>query len=153
MKTILVLNGPNLNLLGQRQPDIYGHATLEDVEQLCAMHCQQHGFGLQCMQSNHEGQLLDWLHQAHQDYVAGKLAAVLLNAGAFTHTSVALYDAIKGIDAPVYEIHISNTHQRENFRHHSYISPVAQGVIMGFGINSYALGIEAVALAQPKLQA
>lgn len=153
MKNIIVINGPNLNLLGQRQPDVYGHATLEDVERLCAMHCRQHGFGLQCLQSNHEGQLLDWLHQAQRDYTAGTATAVLLNAGAYTHTSVALYDAIKGIDIPVYEVHISNTHQRENFRHHSYISAAARGVIMGFGINSYALGIEAVALAQPTMQA
>lgn len=153
MKNILVINGPNLNLLGQRQPDVYGHATLEDAERLCAIHCRQHGFALQFMQSNHEGQLLDWLHQAQRDYAAGTATAVLLNAGAYTHTSVALYDAIKGIDIPVYEIHISNTHQRENFRHHSYISAVARGVIMGFGINSYALGIEAVALAQPTMQA
>lgn len=153
MKTILVLNGPNLNLLGQRQPEVYGHTTLSDVEQLCAMHCTQHGFDLQFMQSNHEGQLIDWLHEAQRDYAQGKLAGVLLNAGAYTHTSVALYDAIKGIDAPVYEIHISNTYQREIFRHKSFISPVAAGIIAGFGINSYALGIEAVALDQPQLQA
>lgn len=145
MKTVFILNGPNLNLLGSREPQVYGSQTLADVQALCERACLANGFALDFRQSNHEGALVDWLHEAGKLHAAGKLAGVILNAGAFTHTSVALLDAIKGTGVPLIELHISNVHAREEFRHHSYISPVAKAVMAGFGVNGYALAIAGLA--------
>jgi len=145
MKTALVLNGPNLNLLGMREPAVYGAQTLADVESRCREACGAHGFALDFRQSNHEGDLVDWIHEAGRAHAAGTLAGVVFNAGAYTHTSIALHDAIKGTGVPVIEVHISNVHAREPFRHHSYISPVARGVIVGLGVAGYALAISALA--------
>jgi len=148
MKTVFVLNGPNLNLLGTREPQVYGSQTLADVQSLCDRACDANGFDLDFRQSNHEGELVDWLHEAGRAQAAGKLAGVILNAGAYTHTSVALHDAIKGAGVTVIELHISNVHAREAFRHHSYISPVAKAVICGLGVNGYALAIAGLAAMQ-----
>jgi 3-dehydroquinate dehydratase-2 len=145
MKTVFVLNGPNLNLLGTREPQVYGSQTLNDVETLCERACKAHGFALDFRQSNHEGVLVDWLHEAGRLQAAGTLAGVVLNAGAYTHTSVALHDAIKGTGITLIELHISNVHAREAFRHHSYISPAAKAVMAGFGVNGYALAIAGLA--------
>ena len=140
---ILVLNGPNLNLLGQREPALYGHATLADVEAMCAAAATRFGHTVECFQSNHEGALIDKIHAAGQQCQAGELLGVVLNAGAFTHTSLALHDAIKGAaPLPVIEVHISNVHAREAYRHHSYISPAAAGIVVGFGVDGYVLAIE-----------
>jgi 3-dehydroquinate dehydratase-2 len=145
-KSVLVLNGPNLNLLGSREPAVYGGQTLADVENICRDACQAHGFKLDFRQSNHEGVLIDWIHEAGKVQAAGTLAGVVFNAGAYTHTSLALHDAIKGAAVHVIELHISNVHAREAFRHHSWLSPVAQGVMVGFGTQGYALAIAALAL-------
>ena len=145
MKTVLVLNGPNLNLLGTREPQVYGSQSLEDVKALCQSACENHGFALDFRQSNHEGELVDWIHEAGKTQAAGKLAGVVLNAGAYTHTSVALHDAIKGTGIVLIELHISNVHAREAFRHHSYISPVAKAVMAGFGVKGYAMAIAGLA--------
>jgi 3-dehydroquinate dehydratase-2 len=145
VKTVFVLNGPNLNLLGTREPAVYGAQTLADVQQLCAQACARHGLALRFHQSNHEGALLDWLHEAGGLHAGGQLAGVVLNAGAYTHTSVALLDAIKGTGVPLIELHISNVHARESFRHHSYISPVARAVVCGLGVAGYGLAIDAIA--------
>ena len=147
-KTALILNGPNLNLLGTREPAVYGAQTLADVEALCAKACATHGLTLDFRQSNHEGVLVDWLHEAGRLHAAGKLAGVILNAGAYTHTSVALHDAIKGTGITLIELHISNVFAREPFRHHSYISPVAKSVMCGFGVNGYALAVAGLAQLQ-----
>lgn len=146
-KTVLVLNGPNLNLLGSREPGVYGAHTLADVERRCRDACQAHDFKLDFRQSNHEGVLIDWIHEAGAAQAAGTLAGVVLNAGAHTHTSLALHDAIKGAAVDVIELHISNVHAREAFRHHSWISPVARGIVIGFGARGYALAIAALAPA------
>ena len=148
MKTLLILNGPNLNLLGLREPQIYGSQTLADVQALCERACAANGFELDFRQSNHEGELVDWLHQAGRAQAAGTLAGVILNAGAYTHTSVALHDAIKGTGVTLIELHISNVFAREAFRHHSYISPVAKAVMCGLGVNGYALAIAGLAAMQ-----
>jgi 3-dehydroquinate dehydratase II len=140
-QTIYVLNGPNLNLLGLREPEIYGHDTLDDIAGMLEDRAQDLGFEIDMRQSNHEGHLVDWLHEAQ----ACEARAVLLNAGAFTHTSVALYDAIKAIRIPVIEVHLSNPHRRESFRHHSYVGMAALGTVAGFGANSYLVALEAVA--------
>ncbi len=145
MKTIYVLNGPNLNLLGTREPAVYGAHTLADVEQMCVEACSRHGFALQFRQSNHEGVLVDWIHEAGQLHAQGELAGVVLNAGAYTHTSVALLDAIKGTGITLIELHISNVFARESFRHHSWISPAARAVMCGFGVQGYALAIDGLA--------
>jgi 3-dehydroquinate dehydratase-2 len=145
MKTVFVLNGPNLNLLGTREPQVYGSQTLADVQALCEGACASHGFALDFRQTNHEGTLVDWLHEAGQLQAAGTLAGVVLNAGAYTHTSVALHDAIKGTGITLIELHISNVHAREAFRHHSYISPAAKAVMAGFGVNGYVLAIAGLA--------
>ena len=145
MKTALVLNGPNLNLLGAREPAVYGSQTLADVQALCQQACATHGFALDFRQSNHEGVLVDWLHEAGRLHAAGELAGVVLNAGAYTHTSVALHDAIKGTGILLIELHISNVHAREAFRHHSFISPAAKAVMAGFGVKGYALAIAGLA--------
>jgi 3-dehydroquinate dehydratase-2 len=145
MKTALILNGPNLNLLGTREPQVYGSQTLADVQGLCEQACLANGFALDFRQSNHEGVLVDWLHEAGRLQAAGTLAGVILNAGAYTHTSIALHDAIKGTGITLIELHISNVHAREAFRHHSYISPAAKAVMAGFGVNGYALAIAGLA--------
>jgi 3-dehydroquinate dehydratase-2 len=145
MKTALVLNGPNLNLLGTREPAVYGSQTLADVQALCQQACDTHGFALDFRQSNHEGVLVDWLHEAGRLHAVGDLAGVVLNAGAYTHTSVALHDAIKGTGIALIELHISNVHAREAFRHHSCLSPAARAVMAGFGVQGYALAIAGLA--------
>jgi len=150
MKTVLVLNGPNLNLLGKREPGVYGGQTLSDVEALCREACARHGYELDFRQSNHEGVLIDWIHQAGEDQAGGKLAGVVFNAGAYTHTSVALHDAIKGANVRVIELHISNVHAREAFRHTSWLSPVAAGVMFGFGVAGYALAIDGLAALEQR---
>ena len=143
MSVILLLNGPNLNLLGTREPGVYGSATLADVEARCCSAAERLGHTLEAFQSNHEGVLVDRLHDAGQRHQRGELLGVVFNAGAFTHTSVALHDAIKGIQpTPVIEVHISNVHAREAFRHHSYLSPAAAGIVVGFGIDGYELAID-----------
>jgi 3-dehydroquinate dehydratase II len=139
MSAVHVLNGPNLNLLGRREPAIYGTASLDDIRATLEKRCAERGVSLVFRQSNHEGDLVDWLQQAG---AAG--APVILNAGALTHTSIALYDAIKGAEAVVIEVHLSNVHARESFRSHSYISPAARGVIAGFGPLSYILALDAI---------
>ena len=145
MKTVMILNGPNLNLLGTREPQVYGSQTLADVQALSERACAANGFALDFRQSNHEGELVDALHEAGRMHAAGSLAGVVLNAGAYTHTSVALHDAIKGTGVTLIELHISNVHAREEFRHHSYISPVAKAVMCGFGVNGYALAVAGLA--------
>jgi 3-dehydroquinate dehydratase II len=151
MKKILVLNGPNLNLLGTREPAVYGSETLADVERMCREEGEKLGIAVDCRQSNHEGQLIDWIHEAGREIAAGNMLGVVFNPGAFTHTSVALHDAIKGASATVIELHISNVHAREEFRHHSYISPAARGIMVGFGVLGYSLAIGALArLGQKK---
>ena len=145
MSTILVLNGPNLNLLGTREPAVYGAATLADVERLCREAGERLGHSVDCRQSNHEGVLIDAIHDAGRAFAAGTLIGVVFNAGAFTHTSIALHDAIKGAGVPVIEVHISNVHAREEFRHHSWLSPVVAGIVIGLGVDGYGLAIEALA--------
>ena len=140
-KTIYVLNGPNLNLLGTREPQTYGRATLQDAEQLCRAAGKRHGFAVEFRQSNHEGELIDWIQEAG----AKKAAGILINPGGLTHTSVAIRDAIAAVSLPVIEVHISNIFARESFRHHSYVSLAATGVICGLGIQGYALAVQAVA--------
>ena len=139
MPSILVLNGPNLNLLGTRQPEIYGSMTLADLETMLTAYGKDRGAEIACAQDNSEGALVTLIHEAR-----GVHDGIVLNAGAYTHTSVALMDAIKGTDMPTVEVNMSNVHARESFRHHSYISPVAIGVIAGFGATSYKLGIDAL---------
>lgn len=138
--TILILHGPNLNLLGQREPTIYGSQTLVELDQQILQLGQQLGVEIETFQSNHEGVLIDRLHQSLQDGTAG----ILINPGGLTHTSVALRDAIVALSVPVVEVHLSNIHSREDFRKHSFISPVASGVICGFGADSYLLALRAV---------
>jgi 3-dehydroquinate dehydratase II len=139
--TIFVLNGPNLNLLGLRQPEIYGSDTLDDVAGMLEDRARELDLSIDMRQSNHEGHLVDWLHEAQ----ATEARAVLLNAGAHTHTSIALYDAIRAIRTPVIEVHISNPVAREPFRHHSYVGMAAKGTVAGFGPLSYLLALEAAA--------
>jgi 3-dehydroquinate dehydratase-2 len=139
-RPIFVLNGPNLNLLGTREPEIYGRDTLADIEAACVARAKTLGMTVDFRQTNSEGQLVDWLHEARD-----KASAVVLNAGAYTHTSIALHDAIKSLDVPVIETHLSNPAAREPFRHVSTISGVAKGVISGFGRVSYILAVEAAA--------
>jgi 3-dehydroquinate dehydratase-2 len=149
MKKVMVLNGPNLNLLGTREPSVYGAETLADVERMCREEGERLGVAVDCRQSNHEGDLIDWIQEAGREIAAGNMLGVVFNPGAFTHTSVALHDAIKGASATVIELHISNVHARESFRHHSYISPAARGIMVGFGVQGYAFAIGAlVRLAQ-----
>jgi 3-dehydroquinate dehydratase-2 len=138
---VYVLNGPNLNLLGMREPDIYGHDTLDDIAGALEDRARELGLAIDMRQSNHEGHLVDWLHEAQ----AHDARAVLLNAGAFTHTSVAIHDAIKAIRTPVIEVHLSNPHTREEFRHTSFVGRAAKGSIAGFGALSYQLALEAAA--------
>ncbi|HEX7657284.1 MAG TPA: type II 3-dehydroquinate dehydratase [Sphingomonas sp.] len=140
-KRILVLNGPNLNLLGLREPEVYGHDTLDDIADQLEDRARDLDLAIDMRQSNHEGHLIDWLHEAQ----ASGAKAVILNPGGYTHTSVALHDAIKSITTPVIEVHLSNPHAREDFRHKSYVGRAAKGTIAGFGALSYILALEAAA--------
>lgn len=139
-KTILILNGPNLNLLGKREPDIYGRDSLEDVARECTATASRFGLNSELKQTNHEGELIDWIHQAR-----GVVGGIIINPAAFTHTSVALLDALNTFEGPVLEVHISNIHRREAFRHHSYVSGRADGVIAGFGVQGYSLAVQRMA--------
>ena len=140
-KTVYVLNGPNLNLLGSREPEIYGHATLGDVEKLCRTAAARHGLDVEFRQSNHEGEIVDWIQQARAENAVG----VVINPAGYGHTSVAILDALATLQAPIIEVHISNIHTRESFRRRTYVSQVARGVLCGFGINGYALAIDGLA--------
>jgi 3-dehydroquinate dehydratase-2 len=143
--TVLFLNGPNLNLLGTRQPEIYGRTTLSDIEAMVRQRAETLGVVIEFRQTNHEGELVTWLQQSR-----GKADAIVLNAAAYTHTSVALRDAITASEVPTIEIHLSNIHAREEFRHRSFIAPVCRGQIAGFGARSYLLGLEAaVSINEP----
>jgi len=137
---IHILNGPNLNLLGTREPVIYGSQTLQDIENLCQEKCDAHGLKLEFSQSNDEGALVDLIQASSND-----ASALIINAGAYTHTSIAIHDALKSLTIPIIEVHLSNIFARESFRHHSYISPLAKGVICGFGSQGYLMAIDAVA--------
>lgn len=149
MKKILVLNGPNLNLLGVREPQQYGTATLADVEAMCRAAGERLGFEVECFQSNWEGALLDKLHEYGRLYREGGALGCVFNPGALTHTSVALHDAIKGVGGlPVVECHISNVHAREPFRHQSWVSPVAAGIVIGFGVQGYVIALEGLVRTQ-----
>lgn len=139
-KPIFVLNGPNLNLLGLRQPEIYGRETLEDVASALADLGEELGLAVRALQSNHEGQLVDWIHLARTE-----AAGIIINPGAYSHTSIAILDALNAYDGPVLEVHISNIHKREAFRHHSYVSARAEGVIAGFGTEGYLLALRRMA--------
>lgn len=140
--TVYVLNGPNLNLLGLREPEIYGSDTLDDIAGRLEDRGRELGLAIDMRQSNHEGHLIDWLHEAN----ARNAKAVILNPGGYTHTSVALHDAIKSISVPVIEVHLSNPHARESFRHRSFVGSAAKGTIAGFGALSYMLALDAAAL-------
>ena len=144
MRTIHVLNGPNLNLLGSREPGVYGTTTLADVERRCADVAATLGVRAELRQSNHEGQLVDWLQEIGAEVAEGSSIGVVLNPGAYTHTSVAIRDAISGAQVPVIEVHVSNVHAREEFRRHSYVTPVARGVIAGLGPVGYELAVRAL---------
>ena len=137
---IYVLNGPSLNLLGMREPEVYGRATLADIEKLSAGHAKSHGLDVVFRQSNHEGVLIDWIQEARE-----KSAGLIINPGAFTHTSIALYDALRAYDKPIIEVHLSNPQAREQFRHHSWVSMAATGVICGFKDTGYVLALDAMA--------
>ena len=139
-KPVLVLNGPNLNLLGQRQPEVYGRETLADVERDCAALAAELGLSVRFCQSNWEGQIVDWIHEGRTT-----TSAIVINPGAFTHTSVAILDALNAYDGTVIEVHISNVHKRENFRHHSYVSLRADGIIVGCGTLGYQLALRRIA--------
>lgn len=136
---VLVLHGPNLNLLGTREPEVYGHVTLDDVDRAVTELGRELGVAVECQQSNHEGQLIDWIHRVGRD-----VAGAVLNPGGFTHTSVALRDAIAAVPGPVVECHLSNIHAREAFRHHSYTAGACVGAVMGFGQDSYLLALRAL---------
>lgn len=136
-RTLLVLNGPNLNMLGTREPANYGHETLADIAELCSRTATAHGLQCEFRQTNHEGELITWIHQAR-----GRCAGIVINPAAWTHTSVAIRDALLASELPVIEVHLSNVHKREPFRHHSYVSDIAVGVICGLGSNGYRLAIE-----------
>ena len=140
-QTIYVLNGPNLNLLGTREPETYGHAKLADVEKLCADTAAQFGLKADCRQSNREGELIDFIHEAH----ASKAVGIVINAGGYSHTSIALHDALKAVQIPTVEVHISNIHAREGFRHHSFTAMAAFASLCGFGIDGYRLAIDGLA--------
>ena len=139
MKPVYVLNGPNLNLLGLREPAVYGSATLADVEARCRAHAATLGLAVEFRQTNIEGELVSWIHEARE-----KACGIAINAGAYTHTSIALHDALKAADVPAVELHLSNVHKREAFRHHSAIAAAVNGVICGFGVDSYVLAISAL---------
>jgi 3-dehydroquinate dehydratase-2 len=140
-ETIYVLNGPNLNLLGTREPETYGHANLADVEKLCVKTAADFGLDADCRQSNREGELIDFIHEAY----AKKAAGIIINAGAYSHTSIALHDALVAVRIPAVEVHISNIHARETFRHHSFTAKAAFATLSGFGIDGYRLAINGLA--------
>jgi 3-dehydroquinate dehydratase-2 len=137
---ILILNGPNLNMLGTRQPEVYGKVTLADIEAACQARATDLGLAAECRQSNGEGELVDWIQAARNE-----VQAMIINPGAYSHTSVAILDALLAADLPTVEVHLSNIHRREEFRHHSYVSKAAQGVICGFGARGYIMALEALA--------
>ena len=139
-QTVLILNGPNLNMLGLRQPEIYGRESLKDIDGACRAHAEQLGLAVDFRQSNVEGELVGWIQEAR-----GRVAAVIINAAAYTHTSVALLDALLLLDVPIVEVHLSNIHRREAFRHHSYVAQAATGMICGFGSRGYLMALDAVA--------
>ncbi|MFP3516909.1 type II 3-dehydroquinate dehydratase [Pseudomonas sp. SIMBA_077] len=134
---VLILNGPNLNLLGTREPGVYGHETLADIAHLCAQTASEEGLNIEFRQTNHEGELLDWIHGARQ-----RCSAIVINPAAWTHTSVAIRDALVASELPVIEVHLSNVHSREAFRHHSFVSGIAQAVLCGFGSNGYRMALQ-----------
>lgn len=144
MTSVAVLNGPNLNLLGTRRPEIYGHTTLAEVQRMCQDEADRLGLELDFRQSNHEGQLVDWIQELATEVKAGRCIGAVLNPAAFTHTSVALHDAIEGVELPVVELHISNIHRREEWRHRSWVSLVASGIVMGMGVVGYPVAINAL---------
>lgn len=133
---VLVLNGPNLNLLGRREPGIYGATTLADIETACVENGKRLGLDVTCRQSNHEGELVTWVQDVYRQF-----AGLVINPGAYSHTSIALHDAMRALEEPIIEVHLSNIHQRESFRHHSYVSLVAKGVICGFGDKGYEMAL------------
>jgi len=141
MPSITVMNGPNLNTLGTRKPEVYGRTTLADVEQMCRADAEKLGLELRFLQSNYEGQLIDWIHETGPAFKAGESIGMVYNPGAHTHYSYAIRDAIEAAMVPVIELHISNVHAREEFRHHSVVSPIARGIIVGFGVPGYSLAI------------
>lgn len=145
--TVFVFNGPNLNLLGTRKPEVYGTTTLADVESRCREAAGAHGCALDFRQTNDEGTLVDWIQEAGAAVRRGAALGAVLNAGAYSHTSIALHDAIEGAELPTVEVHISNVHAREPFRQHSYISPVAAGIVVGFGVDGYVLAIDGLVRA------
>lgn len=136
-RLLLVLNGPNLNMLGTREPATYGHETLADIAELCRRTAAALDYSVEFQQTNHEGGLIDWIHQAR-----GRCAGIVINPGAWTHTSIAIRDALVASEVPVIEVHLSNVHKREEFRHHSYVSGIALAVLAGFGSNGYRMAIE-----------
>jgi 3-dehydroquinate dehydratase-2 len=140
-KAIYVLNGPNLNLLGTREPEKYGRATLQDLEALCRQTAERHGLSAECRQSNREGELIDWIHEARAKQAVG----IVINAGGYSHTSVSIHDALLAADMPVVEVHITNIYARESFRHHSMVAAAAKATLCGFGIEGYALAIAGLA--------
>jgi 3-dehydroquinate dehydratase-2 len=140
IKPVYVLNGPNLNLLGTREPEIYGRATLKDIEQAVETRAKEHGFPVIFRQTNHEGVMVDWIQEART-----LSSGVIINPGAYSHTSIAIYDAFKALDKPIIEVHLSNPHQREAFRHHDYVSKLAKGVITGLGVKGYLYAVDAMA--------
>ena len=142
MHKVLLINGPNLNLLGSREPHVYGSTTLAELENGLRAQAQSLGLELECFQSNHEGAIVDRIHQARSDGVG----FVIINPGAYTHTSIAIRDAFAGVDIPFVEVHISNVHKREPFRHHSYLSDVAEAVMAGFGVHGYGLALQYIAI-------
>ncbi len=144
MKRILIMHGPNLNLLGTREPDVYGAQTLDDINTLLHAYAAERDTELHIVQSNHEGVLISEIHLARFPMVGEPKHGIVINPGAFTHTSIAIRDALAGVELPVVEVHLSNVHAREAFRHHSYIAPIAVGQISGFGANSYLLGLQAL---------
>ena len=140
-RIVYVLNGPNLNLLGIREPETYGHATLADVERLCVEAAARYGLSADCRQSNHEGELIDFIHEARDKGAVG----IIINAGGYSHTSIALHDALVGVQIPTVEVHVSNVYARENFRHHSFTARAAFASLCGFGIEGYRLAISGLA--------
>lgn len=140
MSSLLILNGPNLNLLGTRQPEVYGTTTLADIEEMCSAHAARLGFEVSFAQSNHEGVMIDHIHDAKSTH-----DGIILNAGAYTHTSIALMDAVASVELPMVEVHLSNIHARESFRHTSYIARVAVGQVCGFGARGYVMAMDALA--------
>jgi 3-dehydroquinate dehydratase-2 len=138
-ESILILNGPNLNLLGRREPEVYGHTTLADIEAMCHQEAARLGVEAECRQSNGEGELVSWVQQ-----MPGRFAGLILNAGAYSHTSIALLDALRALSEPLIEVHLSNIYQRETFRQHSYVSLAAKGIICGFGSRGYLMALGAL---------